>query len=103
MPAVKNRGLACAGVNFEPGPVSQHRHIRVHANLHFLGVPCHILQFAGFNLVEVPISGVLVTSWCYQLKVNGVKLPSQIHIALNQGAKPQAFQFSKRIGVGDSY
>lgn len=45
--------------------------------------------------------GVLeVTRGRYQLKVGGVKLPSEIHVSLNQGCKPCSFQFSKCVGVG---
>ena len=54
----------------------------------------------SFNLTEVLISKVYVTCWRYQLKVDGVKLPREIHISLNQGLKPRSFQFSKGIGVG---
>jgi hypothetical protein len=41
-----------------------------------------------------------VARWRYQLKVDGVKLPREIHISLNQGSKPRSFQFSKCICVG---
>jgi hypothetical protein len=52
---------------------------------------------ARFNLTKVLLHQIYAARWRYKLKIDGVELPCEPHISLNEGSKPGSFQFTECI------